>query len=310
MKKTLSIHALLCFITASAFAADDRYPPQGTQEWRELFAVDPSETPLAFAAMPAPKDPLTFNSTFKGEIAGFDVGRIYLDVAASEERYAVNYKMEQRGIARWFGDAIASSRARGGFGEDGIDQHYYFNHDYEAEDDQQFVEIFRDKGEPRMHLWTKPTYSFHQPVGEELAMGSVDPMGALVALGFMDNNNGDNPCDRTIDVFDGRRLFNLRFSDQGTEKLRRRGNNIYRGTAYKCKLHQTKIAGYRESKRGDVEGNVWVYLVEVPEPFRTEKFAYVPVMIKVRAGIFNAWLEGQNPTITAPDGTSVNLGKM
>ena len=65
----------------------------------------------------------------------------------------------------------------------------------------------------------------------------------------------------------------------------------------------------QERKRGDIEGDLWVYLAEVPEPFRTEKFAYVPVMIKARQGIFTAWLEGENPTITAADGTSINLGK-
>lgn len=290
--------------------AGDEYPEHGTNAWKELFAVDPSDVALPYSPIPYPEGGLTFSSVYKGEIAGFDVGRVYLDVSASEENYSVNYKMEQKGVARWFSNAEATSKARGIFDGNRIAGHYYFNLDYEAEDDQQYVEIFRDYNDRRMHLWTSPTYTFHQPVGEDIAWGAVDPMAALLELGFMDNNGGKNPCDRTVKVFDGRRLFSLEMKSQGTEKLRRRGNNVYRGTAYECKLVQKKIAGYRESKRGDAEGDVWVYLAEVPEPFRTEKFSYVPVMIKARQGLFTAWLEGQNPTITAPDGRSVNLGDM
>lgn len=310
MKKNVSIHAALCFITAMSAAAAEDYPDQGTQAWRELFAVDPSAVALPYMPVPKPTGGLTYSAEYKGEIAGFDVGRVYLDVAASDEHYSVNYKMEQKGVARWFSDAEATSKARGSFGDDvRIAEHYYFNLDYEAEDDQQFVEIFRRFGERRMHLWTSPVYTFHQPVGEEIAWGAVDPMAALLELGFMDNNGGENPCNRTVKVFDGRRLFELVMRDDGTEKLRRSGKNLFRGRAWRCKLDQKKIAGYREGKRGDIEGDVWVYLAEVPEPFRTEKLAYVPVMIKARQGIFTAWLEGENPTITAADGSSVNLGK-
>lgn len=308
MKKKTSIHALLCFITALTPALAEDYPEEGTQEWRELFAVDPAVNALPYMPIPLPSDGLTFSSRYKGEIMGFDVGRVYLDVAASDEHYLINYKMVQKGVARWFSDANATSKARGSFDGDRIAAHYYFNHDYEAEDDQQYIEIFRRLNDRRMHLWTSPTLSFHEPVGEDISWGAVDPMAAVLALGFMDNNNGKSPCDRVVKVFDGRRLFNLVMKDQGKEKLKRSGKNLYRGYAHRCKLEQVKIAGYREDKRGDVDGDVWVYLVEVPEEFRTEKFSYVPVMIKAKQGIFTAWLEGENPTITAADGRKVNLG--
>lgn len=311
MKNTYSIHALLCFITAASPAFAEDYPDQGTREWRELFAVDPSPNALPYMPVPEPSGGLTYSARFKGEIAGFDVGRVFLDVSASDENYSVFYKMEQKGVARWFSDAEATSKARGSFGENGrIAEHYYFNHDYEAEDDQQYVEIFRRNGDRRMHLWTSPVYTFHQPVGEQIALNAVDPMAGLLALGFLDNNKGKNPCDRTVEVFDGRRLFRLVLKSEGTEKLKRRGNNVYRGTAYKCRLYQEKIAGYREDKRGDVDGDVWVYLVDVPQPFRSDEMAYVPVMIRAKQGLFTAWLEGENPTITAADGRSVNLGDM
>ncbi|ADM10193.1 hypothetical protein PB2503_10709 [Parvularcula bermudensis HTCC2503] len=312
-KVTASLSAIAVLIMATGYAVEDRdYPPEGTSAWRHLFAVDPSPEALAFAP-PAPEktEATRYTAEFKGEIAGFDIGRIYLDIETSPERYAVDYRMRQNGIARWFSDAEATSRARGHFGDQNrITEHYYFNHDYEAEDDQQYVEIYRPYGQRRMHLWTSPTYSFREPVSEGQAADAVDPMSALIGLSFTAVPEGKSPCDREIDVFDGRRLFTLEMRDEGTENLNRRGNNLYNGSAYKCRLHQEKIAGYREKDLGDVNGDLWVYLADVPDPFRTPTFAYVPVMIKGKQGIFTAWLEGENPTITSPDGKTINLGTL
>ena len=308
MKKLISIHAALLIVSSVALAQAEDYPDQGTHEWKKMFAVDPADNALAYSPVNFPQNALTYSSVYKGEIAGFDIGRLYLDVTTSDKSYDVKYKMEQKGLARWFSDAEATSKARGTFDGTRINQHYYFNHDYEAEDDQQYVEIFRRPDDRRIHLWTSPTYSFHEPVSETQAVGALDPMAALLALGFLDDNNGNSPCDRVVKTFDGRRLFNLVMKDQGKEKLKRNGKNLYRGYAHKCKLEQVKLAGYRADKRGDVEGDVWVYLVEVPEDFRTKTMSYIPVMIKAKQGIFTAWLEGQNPTITHSDGRSVNLG--
>ena len=98
-------------------------------------------------------------------------------------------------------------------------------------------------------------------------------------------------------------------TDEGEDWIRRGGSRRYEGYAYKCRLEQFKVAGYREKDRGDIEGDLWVYLADVPEEFRTNTFAYVPVMIVARRGWISARLEGKDPIITAPDGRSINLGE-
>lgn len=305
-----TLHALMLATTATGLMAASTapYPDFGTDEWNALFAVDIAKAGFRTPPVPAPEAGTTYSITYKGEIAGFDVGRIFLDVAASPTHYEVGYRMEQRGIARWFSDAEARSIARGTFDQGRIASHYYLNHDYEGDDDQQYVELFRAAGSPRLHLWSEPQYDFFQPVSEEVALGAVDPMAALVSLGFGKAKAGKSPCERTVKVFDGRRRFDLVMTDAGTEYIRKGGKGRFEGNAYKCKLEQKKVAGYREKDKGDIEGDLWVYLSKVPEEFRSETFMYVPVMIVARRGIITARLEGKNPIITTPDGKSVNLG--
>ncbi len=309
MKRILALTAVFGGMATAAVAlvAND-YPETGTDAWKSMFAVDVAPVKYAVNPIPSPEGATTYSVTYKGEIAGIHVGRVFLNVAVSEGGYEVGYKMEQKGIARWFSDAEAQANARGTFKGIDVDSHYYFNHDYERDDDQQYVELYRPSGGARIHLWTEPQYDFFEPVSEDLAVGAVDPMGALMSLGFPAVEEGQSPCDRTIKVFDGRRRFDLIMKDNGTERVRKGGKGRFSGMAYKCKLEQAKVAGYREKDKGDIDGDLWVYLSEVPNGFKSDTLSYVPVMIIAKRGILSARLEGKNPTITAPDGRSVNLG--
>ena len=313
MKVKLAMAASLAALgAAGAQEAETRYYP-GEPGWASRFAVDVVEAPLggldqARTPLPAPAAPARYAVTFKGEVAGLDVGRVLLDVTVSDEAYDLSYEMQQKGVAKFFSDAEAEARAAGTFGSGGgIDGTYYFNHDYESEDDQQRVELYRPKGARRLRLWADPAYWFHDPVPEAMALGATDPLGALVALGFPEAAPGRDPCERTARVFDGRRRFDLTMTPQGLTRLKAGGNGRYEGPAYECRMTLAKVAGYRPKDRAEMEGSVWVYLAPVPEAARSPAFAYVPVRVRARQGVLGASLEAKFPTITAPDGTVIRL---
>lgn len=313
MKK--SIHGLLLFVTAFSFSTpllaqtneELGYPDPGTPEWRELFAMDPVDERLKVVPIPQPKNALTYSVTFKGEIAGFDVGRVFLDASVSPIGYAVKYKMEQEGIARWFSDAEATATARGTFENNKIVSHYYFNHDFESEDDQQYTEIYRPKGARRLHLYAAPEYNFYEPISEEIALGALDPMAALITMGFSAVPEGKSPCERIVPVIDGRKRFDLVMTDDGTDFIRKGGKGRFEGMSYKCKLVQIKVKGYREKDKGDIDGDLWIYLADVPEKFRSQNFSYIPVMVRAKQGLLTARLEGKYPMIITPDGKKHKL---
>ena len=303
-------------LAAAAFAQDAErrfYPDE--PGWAERFAVDMAAGPLHdldddATPLPAPNGASRFTVTYKGTIASFDVGRVVLDVAVSDAAYELRYAMEQRGIAKVFSDGEARAHAAGTFDTDDarrpIDGSYYYNHDYEAEDDQQRVELYRPKGARRLRLWAAPEYWFHESVTEALAMGATDPLGALVALGFPAVAPGVSPCDRTAKVYDGRRRFDLRLEPDGTKELTAQTGE-FGGEAHRCRMTLTKVAGYRPKDRAEMEGSAWVYLAPVPEAVRTQTFAYVPIEVRAKQGVFGAKLEAKYPVITGPDGTRYPL---
>ena len=302
----------VCIVAGLAFtgsiAADGPFPEPGTEGWRALFAVDPVNEPLGETPIQIGEG-TTYHTTLKGELASFDVGRIFLNVTVTDAGYSVDYKLEQKGVMRWFSDGEATANASGLFGDNAeIVSSYYYNFDYDGEDDFQRTELYRDTNNDRLRLWSLPSYRFRQPVSVEQARGAVDPLGALVAVAFTPVPAGVDPCNRRIPVLDGRRRFDLVTMPAGGEqRVPSSGKNRFKGKALRCRLLQEKVAGYKEKNRGDIEGDIWVYLEEVPDELKTETLAYVPVSIVGRVGIIGASLQAKRPKLIAADGTVTKL---
>lgn len=71
--------------------------------------------------------------------------------------------------------------------------------------------------------------------------GSIDPLTASI---FTAINASASPCDQTIPVFDGRRIFHLEFSELERTSLNPEGAGAYQGDAWKCSVLYKPIAGY------------------------------------------------------------------
>ena len=299
---------LLALGQASATDSGAPFPDTDSEAWKALFAVDVAEVPLGQAPFDIGNG-VRFETALIGHVAGFNVGYINLGVTVTDRGYRVDYKMVQQGVARWFSDGQAEAVAAGLFDDQAnITTSYYLNHDYDGDDEQQRTELYHEAGSRRYHLWALPEYTFRQAVSEEEALGAVDPLAAIVALTFTPTGEGQHPCDRSVPVLDGKRRFDLVMVPDGTEKIRQRGPGRFEGQAIKCKLEQRKVAGYKENNRGDIEGDIWVYFVEVPEKFRTPVLRYAPVRISGRQGILGASLHAKRPRFIEADGSVTPIG--
>lgn len=314
MRNILKQKAIFLFAmaaTATGAVALSDIPVVGSEEWRDMFAVDPADSYIPTKPEVDLADATTLSVTYKGKLAGFDIGRIWVDSQLTDEAYRITYKMEQKGIARWFSNAENTSEAYGLLGEDKNTSLYYFSYDYEGDDDYQYLEVTRQAPDSRFRVYAEPSYDYHHPVSFDQARDTLDPVSALVELGFLKTEPGKSPCDRTVQVFDGKRRFDLRMEDDGIVTLSNNGKGRYNGPAYRCRAHQDKIAGYRPKDYDqEIKGEAFVYLAQVPATVARDSLTYIPVFLEARGGIARATLEAKNPIITAPDGTSVNMGEM
>ncbi|NHK27061.1 DUF3108 domain-containing protein [Parvularcula flava] len=294
---------------AAAFAqvslSTDVNLPVNSPEWKEHFAVDFIFERPAVPAVPL-SDAVRYEATYKGTAAGLSVGNIRMVADIGSEAYKIDYRIEQKGVARWFSQTETDSLSVGTLKDGKLTSLFYQKLEEEG-DDHQYVDLVRNSADNRFSLWSDPQYDLYWPVPVEYAAGTVDPIGAQIMMGFTDTPEGKDPCDRVLKIYDGKRRWDMTISRDGSNDLRSRDG--YTGPAIRCKIRQKRVAGFKPEKIAESMPDGEVYLAPVPEELRTTNFTYVPVRMEGDYGIINARLEAQDIRITGPDGKSYKLGK-
>jgi hypothetical protein len=121
------------------------------------------------------------------------------------------------------------------------------------------------------------------PVTEKHLEDVLDPLSAIMALSL---DGTEDPCRRTISVFDGNQRFNLIFTPK-----RRSSRNIV------CSVRFVPISGHRKGEESSViTGNAEVKLRRVPKAN-----IVIPSRITVPTIAGNAVLASDRIVITMPD---------
>lgn len=99
--------------------------------------------------------------------------------------------------------------------------------------------------------------------------------------------NRHQPCDISVDVFDGKRRYALKFTDKGDEKLTRSKYNIFEGTAHICQVEMIPQAGFKKKLRGyykiQEEGRKQGQLPKIWLGRLTKDMPYLPVKIMLKS---------------------------
>lgn len=290
----------------------DMYIPGGTlkagsPEWQAAFSVDQYDTrdpsPPSVDLAGATK----LAVTYKGKALGLDIGRVFITADLTDETYRMTYKVQTEGIVQWLDQTEQDVISYGLLDGPEMTGLFYERHEQEK-DFEKLVELTRTGPGERFRYWTDPYTELVHPVMPEIGLNTVDPLAALALLGFIEVEPGQEPCDREVAVYDGRRRFDMRMEAAGTVNIRNRSSKRYNGPAWRCRVFMEKVAGYNQKNLDEeMEGEGYVYLAPLPEEIRTRNFTYLPVHLEGKAGILSASLEAKAPEITLADGRVIKM---
>ncbi|WP_455178678.1 DUF3108 domain-containing protein [Azospirillum melinis] len=91
-----------------------------------------------------------------------------------------------------------------------------------------------------------------EPVPPDLQRGTLDPLTAVLDLLFA--VGASEGCDRSLPVFDGRRRYDMVFSEVGRRIVDPSRYSIFSGVAQQCRVSYKPVAGYARSSSG---GRFW-----------------------------------------------------
>ncbi|MGK2742175.1 DUF3108 domain-containing protein [Tepidicaulis sp. LMO-SS28] len=172
---------------------------------------------------------------------GFHVLSLATQAIVTPRRYEIVSRLETRGIADTLFNGQMDSQAHGLMTPAGPELLTYAQ-DYAGYFGERSVDIART-ADGSYEVTAEPPDGIHADgsLPAHTLRGTIDPLTASV---FTAINDTDAPCAQVVPVFDGRRVFRLRFRPDGEEILQPESENAYAGPALRCKVTYEAVAGF------------------------------------------------------------------
>jgi hypothetical protein len=230
----------------AALAALSLIAPASAQD---AAAPQPNRVAEAFASLAPGLDETNAGRVqilLNGYFLGVRVMKADLFTDFAGDAYEAGGVFRTAGLAGWLHDTDIEVDTFGTLGADGVEPRMY-KHRNHASSKNRTVAIDFEGGvaEPVV----TPDFGSHgdPPPSLEDLTGAIDPISTFVALVL---KSGEQPCRRTIRVFDGKQRYDLRFEEAGADDIDLRG---YEGPALRCDVYYTPVSGFDPEDLADPE---------------------------------------------------------
>jgi len=193
--------------------------------------------------------------------------------------YSAKMHFETSGVISLFWKSKIDATVNGGIGPHTITPVLYDSYSQDRDKPVQRVKVTFDKPVPE--TLAEPAYNTTKyPVTDEQKKGTLDPMSAITAILSGVKVTDNNPCGTGVQVFDGRRRYDVSFTYKKDEHVELK-NGPFNGTAHLCQIHYKQIAGYKQKiiKEGKSLPDMFVDFAEVPAPHTPNKHYLVAVKL-------------------------------
>jgi len=188
-----------------------------------------------------------WNINIEGYLSGFKVGESKVLFEISNQKYNLKVESTTSGITKIFYPWKQNILVIGNINKFKILPSIYKIQDLRENKKTGYINInFQNNYPIIINAHPNPDMDTRRKkVSRDLLKDTLDPVNAILDLGF--RSAKDNNCNQIINVFDGRRRFNLKFT-----QIEKNLNEL------KCKLNIIRIAGYseKELKKHPREGNI------------------------------------------------------
>jgi hypothetical protein len=199
-------------------------------------------------------------------------GITVLDIEYSAEISAMGYRsqasIDTRGVAALFSDYRMKMAASGALA-DGQTSPVQYTSRSKKNDKTKAVELNWSEGAltaPSRQLAKNP--ETQAEIVTALTPGVTDPLTAIFRIGTSQNGN---LCQAAHRIFDGKEVFELRFSFKREVVLDASFPGAYHGTAYECRATYVPVAGkyatkFRKNEEVPPTYNVWLAPIGTDAP--------------------------------------------
>jgi len=178
--------------------------------------------------------------TFEIYGGGLHIVSFGTQAVLTPERYEIAAQFQTEGLADTLFNGRGSSTASGLLTPAGP-RLLNYSQEYDGRFGERSIIMALDES-GRYEVAAEPADGIHkQGFSASAVQGKVDPLTASI---FTAINSSAAPCSQTIPVFDGRRIFNLKFKKLDQTQLQPIGAGTYTGPAWRCSVLYDPVAGF------------------------------------------------------------------
>ncbi len=227
-----------------------------------LFAVL-----LAGASAPAlaAGDAVNLSVAYTIDFWGISFGHTDYHAKFTADSFDAKSHFETSGVVSIFWNSIIDANANGGIAAHAITPTLYDSYSQDHNSKKQRVKVTYEAGLPT--TFADPPYNMKKnPVSDEQKKGAIDPMTAMTTIMTGLKADAKNPCGTGVEVYDGRRRYDVTFTYLKDETLK--VPNVYSGNAHTCQIHYNQIAGYKQKivKEGKALPPMYADFADVTAP--------------------------------------------
>ncbi|HWA31024.1 MAG TPA: DUF3108 domain-containing protein [Rhizomicrobium sp.] len=210
-------------------------------------------------------------------------GHTHYDGQMTPTGYSAKMHFETSGIVSVFWKSTIDATVAGHLGAHSITPVVYDSYSQDRDKPMQRVKVTFDGDVPQ--TTAEPPYNTTKyPVSDAQKKDTLDPMSAITAILSGVTVTDKNPCGTGVQVFDGRRRYNVSFTYKKDEHVKL-ANGLFDGNAHLCQIHYDQIAGYKQKiiKEGKSLPDMFVDFADVPAPGTPN--GHVVVAVKLWASL-------------------------
>lgn len=186
--------------------------------------------------------PHEVQAVYKVHFNGFELGTVAFNATVHAQTYTLSGDAQLSallGVLQWRGETRTAGTLTGNTPKPAG---YAFDFNGIGKSGSVRMNFAGDSVTNVSHVPPLPPLPDIVPVREQHLKGVLDPLSAVMALS---RSAGNNPCGRTISVFDGRQRFDLMLSFRRQERVIEARPSGQPGIAFVCRVRYIPIAGYR-----------------------------------------------------------------
>ncbi|HEY5337856.1 MAG TPA: DUF3108 domain-containing protein [Rhizomicrobium sp.] len=244
-----------------------------------LLAVLASVALATPVAADTATQPSTLNVAYAIAFWAIPFGHTAYDGKIAANDYSAKMHFETSGVVSLFWKSKIDAVVNGGIGPHTITPAVYDSYSQDRDKPVQRVKVSFAKDVPE--TLAEPAYNTTKyPVSDAQKKGAVDPMTAITEILAGVKVTERDPCGTGVQVFDGRRRYDVAFSYIKDEPVKL-ANGVFNGNAHLCQIHYNQIAGYKQKivKEGKSLPDMFVDFAEVPAPGTPNKHYLVAVKL-------------------------------